>query len=693
MLLKNIPCNKTFYWSAATVDTGFMSTFATEQTFDLDGTCTLTGGGGGSTPAPSTGGGLPASWFRQGASTLESAPVEIPKATITISAFIDMNRNSKKDTNEQTGFYGLSFTASGRTTTGIKVQQTQTLNLDGTTSFSLPQSDNQGYTVFVDTGSSLLQDFEPTTSTLTGSFVLLSHQEKSLSFGFVKRNLLRYDSCLIIGNPKGNPPVDTDAGNLLSRLQDSFGTSILKNITVSGSLIDRRNFFTLLQRTHCILLETNQQNLITALKKIAPRHLILPLIDLPIDIHLSDSALLYSLLSHNIRSERPTLAGPAADLSSPITRREAVQAIFDVLKVPTHKVILTGATLPLDLENDDPLVPAFLTLKSLNILPDSFLTILGPSQGITPTEFSTLITRAAFTAGKISLFPPILDKSIKTKLKEAAPTPTFLSTLPALTIPPCLQTIEKRSKEFSFTNILPGDPLSKDIATLLTKATENEDKKLIWLLTGTSRPTEFGIARGSSVLDLEESPALLDILRTLLVLSCSPPETPKTSTNKIFNGSLSTKIPRDMISNLPRDSSFASRTLYKAEDHQREYELSFFSFAPDLLTKDPTPPATPLNLDQASGLLASTLLRIAVLQGIITPEDAEGLASALRKTIAQELLGTVFDWREENILTQTPFTRSMLIHFLSIVLEHRTTQTLSSPDPVSLGEIWWERVR
>ncbi|MBP9851022.1 MAG: VCBS repeat-containing protein, partial [Candidatus Peribacteraceae bacterium] len=257
-LLNNIPCNDTYYWNVATVDTGFMSTWGTETTFDLSGSCALTTGGGSSTP--DTGGGLPAWFFRQGQNK-KPMPEEVLNGTITVSAFKDINRNGHHDPRELTGFAGLPVTASGRTIDDTIMRVTQNLDQNGETMFSLPPSDSRGYWILVATGSEILRTFEPTTETQTGTSILKPNGTYSLSFGFVPDTLVRYVPCMDIGEPTSTPPSDTEAGKLLVRLEDSFGRPILRGISLTGSLIDRRNFFMALQRTQCLPLETNAEKL------------------------------------------------------------------------------------------------------------------------------------------------------------------------------------------------------------------------------------------------------------------------------------------------------------------------------------------------------------------------------------------------------------------------------------------------
>ncbi len=693
MLLKNIPCNTTFYWNAATVDTGYKSTWGTEQSFTLDNTCTITTGGGGSS-TPSVGGGLPAWFFHQRWNTgRQEGGSGVSPGTITVSAFTDLIENGRKDPQELRGFAGLPITASGRTMEGVGLRRTQQLNESGESTFSLPPSDPRGYWILVDTGSEVLKGFDPTTETLTGGLVLSSNDERAVAFGFTRSDLIRYEPCLEIGDGKGESPSDTEAGKLLMRLQNSFGHPVLGDISFSDTLMKRRNFLQALSTTQCIAVPRNLVEILPSVRERVAGRFALPLIDLPVTVQTQDSLLVYSLLDLGISVQRPTLKGFAADLSSPVTRGEAIQMIFDALDVPAEHIVTSGP-LPIDLEENDALVPAYLTLKHLGILPGSFAPILGQFQGVDPAEASVMLARAAFRGGRIHLLDPVFDRATKKKLLEATKIPTFLAEIPSIEISSCLENTMKRSADFSYSDVLPGNSLATDITNLLRHGTRNSDDRMMWLLSGTTRPTEFGVNKGSSTLNLEEPPSIVEVIRTLLVLSCLPPDTPIDAKNKEFDGSGKSKIAREAISNLPRDSSFASRVLYKAQDHQRAYDLSLFTFAPELLRQEKRAPGSVMSVGEATSLMASTLLRMIVLQERLTPQAATGEAEALRFAIAKDLLGTDVDWRDASLLATTPFTRHMLIRFLATVVNRRTFITPFASGPsASLGSIWWERVK
>ena len=695
-LLKNLPCGNTFYWNVATVDTGFKKTWGTEQTFTIDSSCGLSfsGGGGSSGGSSTAGGGISASFFNRSDTSGVSS---VKNAVLTVSVWNDVNGDGIRQENEQsTGFRGLPVTASGSTADGTPVNKTLLLTEKGTNSFDLPPSDGRGYDVWFDSGSAVLKGFEPVTDSSTGGIVLREGQKKSIAFGVIRSDLLRYKPCLEIGEPDGEPPADTDPARFLIRLRDSFGKPLLHGLSLTGSLTDRRTFLEALTRTQCLKTETDEGKLTDLVKKAAlNRHLALPLIDLPLNVRNPDALLIYNLLALNLPAERGTLAGPAADLSSPITRREAINLIFATLDIPEDKVVFTGATLPIDLDPKDPILPAYLTLRSLGILPQSFTRILSASQGLNPTELSAILARSAFRGGKVPLTVPTLDQSARKKQKNAKKIPTFLTTLPSsFKLKSCLEKDSDRAKDLSFVDVLPGDSQSSDIAELLTRSTENSDERTLWLLPGTLRPVEFGVDKGLSRLNLDDAASVLETIRSLLVLSCLPPYTLAEVKDKGFDGSLNSKIPRDMISNLPRDTSLASRILFRAEDHQRLFDLSLFTYAPELLRKDPRSPASPFTVEEGASFLASALLRIAVTNQVLTPQAAEAKAQELKVAILKDFVSSD-DLKDPNLLQRIPLTRAMLLKFLSTVSQNRTFISPDAPSAptVSVGEIWWTRVK
>lgn len=701
IVLKNLPCRTglTYYWTVSTVDSGLMRGTASEETFTMDSNCGLSfGGGGGPPPTPppppgSAGGGLPASYFRRTTELTDASP---GNGLLIVSAFNDVDGNGIKNGREENKFKGLEVTASGRTTEDIVVRRTIALGEKGEAAFDLPPSDDRGYWILTDTGSAVLAGFEPTGETASGSYMIRTGSIKNVAFGFRRSDLLRYKPCLSVGAALKDEVSGSDAEILMQRLEDSFGQKMARGIETKDGLMSRKEFFTLLQRTQCIdpirdtaLLENRLIEKTKALK------ISFPLIDLPLDITKADSLLVYSLLAAGADIGRTTSIGDAADLKSPITREEALRSLMTILEMPKEKTVVTGV-LPKDIDANDAFAKDFLSLQNLGVLPDSFQPIFGRNQGLDSEETALMLVRAAFRAGKIFL----LSEPINTKeLKKAAIKPTFLAVLPALKPRACLEKESTRGSTVTFTDILPGDTFYSDLRDLLSYGTQNTAKQNLWLFTATRRPTEFGIAKGQTTAGIGEPVSLLETLRDALILACIPPDTAiDVMSGKVNNaskqGSGESRVARDRISDLPRNATFASRVLYKSQDHQKEFDLSLFTYAPNFLRSEFRSPGSGLSVDEAADILASTLLMIHVKSRTMSPQEAETYIESLRAAIIEDLVGKDVNWRDTAMLKTTPFTRQMLLQFLATATSGKTSVTSVAPPPsVPLGEAWWERVR
>lgn len=693
MLLKNLPCGKTFYWNVAAIDTGFKRAFSTEQSFALSASCQLTfpGGGGGGGGASSAGGGTLWKIPRE-----ERVPV-IPTGRITVSAYEDINGNQKKDLRENFGFGGLRLTASGSTASGVAVRTSFTLRADGRAEVTLEQSDARGYTILVDTGSSLFQSFRPTTKTAVGKLVVRSGSSGIAEFGFRRITLLDYQPCLTV--ERATTPVpeeEPESFTLLRHLQDAFSSPVLRGIRLEQGLMTRGDFFTLLLRTQCIPLGLNHQSIIAA--GMIPR-----LIDVSPAARTQDAVSVYSLLAARLPVLRSTLKGPAADLSSPVTHREAVQLLAAALAFNHHKITTSGGVLPVDLAPDDPIANDFLMLQSLGIAGVGRSRLFGPELGVGVNEAVSMLTKAAFRAGHISLLPVLFDPGLHAAADgESEESVSLLRDLPLLPVFECLKKDEQRPLMISFTDILPGDPFEVGVRELLSRGTENADGKILWLLPATKKPTEFGVMKGSIDIGLDAPVSLLEALRSLLVLRCLPPETARQSIPGIvraIEGSAEARVPRDRISGLPRSSDFASRILYRSQDHQKEFDLSLFTFAPDLLLGETRRPDSVLSIADGASLLVSGLLNIYVHEGILTTAEAEMMVQDLRLSFVRSFVGgSLDDAMNQALIHRLPFLRKHLYAFLSeVLLHHEPTEDEKALESLgekpSLGQLWWERLQ
>lgn len=663
-LLRNVPCGQTYYWSVATVDTGFKSTRSSEQSLTLDAICSFS---------------VTASAVVTGGGTLWKIPKPVLEPVIAygrlhLSAYEDVNGNGTKDVGEKNGFAGLSITASGSTASGVAVSKTLALSEQGEVLFELEPSDSSGYALLVDTGSLALKDYVLLGGTASGRHIVRADMNEYLSFRFRRSALLSYKPCLDIVDATHTSKGTSDAALLLHRLQGPYSSFITDGLSLSGSLVTRRDFLTLLQRTQCIPLLTNPMELMQQAAAVR-------FIDMPPMLMAADSLVLYSLLHAGLPVARETPSGKAADLASPISRREVITLLGSAMKLDPM-ALGSGETLPIDLAFDDPLVPDFLALKKAGILPKSFLHVLGPAQGIDPVEMPILLTRSAFQTGHISLLPASFESAEGT---HAAAAETFSSLLPPFPERSCLEIDPNRAEKIVFQDLLPADPLEPGVRALLRYGVKNDDGKMLWLVPATKKPTEFGVSKGSIALSPDQPVPMLEVLRSLLVLRCLPPPAARESVPALLqslDASEGTRVSNDALSGLPRNTTFASRTLYRAQDHERAFDLSLFTFAPRLLTRDPVPVESMLSIEDGADLLASALLNIYVHEELLSRQEAENLAQDLSVTLQKEFLG-------DTPLSQArllPLQRRMLLQFLSTLLvpEGQATETL--------GEVWWKRV-
>ncbi len=692
-LLRNLPCGQSFYWSVAAVDSGFMSTRSSEQTFTLSAACGFSGGAGGGGGSSSSGTAGPAGGSLRRI-VIEQAPPRVIIGHIAVSAFEDINGNGVKDLREENTFQGLTLTASGSTASGVTVRKTLNLSSMGEAVFELEQSDARGYSMLVDPSSKELEGFEATGKIVSDPVIVREGTMQSVAFAFRRVTLLDYKPCLTVASAASQDRGKGDALILLGRLEDAFSRRITDGVTLGAGLVTRANFLTLLARTQCIPLEQTP----VAYSRKGRKNI---LIDLPPTPPTTFAILVYSLLGQELPVARLTPKGPAADLSAPLTRREALSMLAAAMNIPEDKRVSTATDLPSDLLPQDPILSDFLTLRSLGILPQNFLSLLGAEQGMDATETASLLTRASFQAGHIGLLPIVFDRSGHAAAPEEVETLHLPEDFPDLPVRECLLTDTERPKKVSFSDILPGDVLEPVLRDILSRGTKNGDDKTLWLLPANKKPTEFGVTKGTPTIDLDQPVSLFEGLRTLLVLRCLPPLSAKEfvlSSERTPEGSLESRVPRDRLSGLQRDLSFVSRVFYRAQDHEREFDLSLLKFSPDLLTGETRDPDSPLSVGDGSALLASGLLNLAVHESLITPQDAEIMAEGLTLHFARYFLGTPdLERGSSSMLRTLPLTRKMLIEFLGAVLEKETVPVdapkKASKENRSVGESWWERLQ
>ncbi|OGJ68393.1 hypothetical protein A3J34_00850 [Candidatus Peribacteria bacterium RIFCSPLOWO2_02_FULL_51_10] len=632
MLLKNLLCGDTYYWNVATVDTGYKTAWGTEAQFTISADCATVSN---STAAEAdTGGGLSWTTIKQGTVKKEEEAGAI-EGTITLMAFLDSNRNGKKEKNEIYGFEGLPVRVRGTDIGGGAADVSGTISGDGSVKLKVKASDGAGYFIGFDTGSTVIEGYRATVKSMSG-VMLGAGQNLSREFGFRRKIMLQYRPCLSIGGrPETNLAVSNDNVALLGRLVDAYGNRITEGMDFGGQLVNRKTFQALLKKTQC-------------------------------------------------SAEIMTSPNPLA----PISRSEAV----DLVAAATWAETETGSgddALPEDLKAEDALSAPYLKLKRLKILPASFVRKLNGPAGVTPAETAELLTRAAMINGKIWLIEPDYD------LEEETPSgnPTFLSLIGGFTRPQCLSKDLRRAENLAFTDMTPDDPWYADLRTLSMYGVKNGDGRVLWLIPGTAKATEFGVEKGESKLRGREAASLLETLRAMLLITCRTPDTAKEVTARLLGGetireagSGERRIPRDRISNRQRTAEFDSRVLYRSQDREREFELSLFSYAPGLLRKDFRDARGNLTIDEAAELMASALGGYGLKQGLIKPDKIYEKVLELRAALNEEF--DKIGGEEGNRI----FTREMLVKFLGTVVSERMLDG-ETTGAMPVGEMWWERVR
>jgi hypothetical protein len=692
MLLKNLTCGLTYYWNVATVDTGYKATWGTEKAFSISNDCSSVTEEAAATPVEEdTGGG----W---GLSVLRQETVEVPtEGTLLVTVFSDANGNRKREAKELTGFPGLPVNVVGTNANGEIVERHGTVGESGTVQLMLPPSAGTGYTVSVDTGSSVVAEYRPTVKTLTGVTVFAGKTER-VDFGFVRKAVMGFRSCLTIGEAGESTGEEGtgEAADLLSRLEDSFGKRVMEDLDFSEPLVSRRAFILGLARTQCALIEQDPAKILQKLGAEPQNTDALTLKDLPLEPPTHEALTVYSLLAQGLPVSRETTIGKVADLQSPVSRREVLMLTAKILNLQDGTA--SGSeVLPEDLAADDPAIGAYRALKQVDLLPRSFQRSASLDGGIDPTEVLSLLARAALRAGKIGMVEPTFE----TEIVEPAAQPTFLSVLPSIPLPSCLEEDKERADTFNFTDVRPGDDLFSDVRLVLQYGVKSAEGEMLWLLPGTRILGEAGVKKGQGMLLASELPSVLETLRALLLLTCRPPETRSTVTKSLLMdkndfgaGSAEQRVSRDRISDMKRTASYASRVLYQSQDHERAFDLSLLKFAEGFLREEPRDPLSALTVGEASDVLASAVLGIAVKSMVLTPQDAETKAQEVSEAIkAMFLHRTSVTWREEGLAEQTPFTRAMLVEFLATVITGRTDMNESPTVVPPVGELWWERVR
>lgn len=675
-LLRHVPCSDTYYWSVRTLDKGLKpSAFSGENSFELDADCALVG----SSSDEDTAGG---SWGwsvitplrgKWPVKPIDSQGSSESNATFTVRTFFDVNRNGIKDIGERYGFRGhkVTLTAPGYTSASKTVDRT------GAAKFSLVPSD-AGYTANVDPTNA--RGYRYVVTTKLGSTPLVSGEMKTVEVGLTYAQVLQAAPCLEI---RGTPIYDGSADSLtfLRVLDNIYETPLLSGISLNETLLSRQTFFTLLSRMQCTRILSSVNEVRSKVKT--------ELTDLPLSTFGDTERAVYSLLADGVPVLKTTNP-PQADLQNRITRGDAIRAVYAAMKLPATDMSVQDQVLPVDIAADSNLASIYVTLDSLGILPQSFRTIFGADYGLTPKEAATLLSRASFVMGRISLSQNI---DVSAQALDEAPVPSFLSVVPEISAQPCIESDPLRSDRFTFKDVLPGHPSYPFLTSLLQYYINDNEARKLWMVTGAQGFTEFGIERGVSIADLSVPVSSIDLLRSLLVASCrswmTAAQTDQ-SVKVLIPGSIQ-QLSGDQVFDLPESSAVEWRVAVEAQRPDTFGNFSLFSMAPKILRMDLLP-SDALTIEQASQLLGSFLAVIVAEQGGISVPEAYNRAEEAKEMIIQDLVRQGRMTRAEAGIA--PFTRGMLYYFLSVVLDLRFESSSSELDAVtpSDAELWFLRI-
>lgn len=681
-ILHDLACGQAYTWSVATVDTGLRkSSFASENSFNLTDDCEIesSSGGGSSGGSSTAGGGWSWNVIRPKKGKWDIVPEEekldesasdSTNARVIVQAFFDANRNGVRDFGERLGFAGHTVTiadANGKKLTGK-------IGAKGELVFSMPEEE-KGYAISIDPEAANGYKYFVTSD--TSDVVVSSGEERVVGLGLTYTEIIQYLPCLKIRTGTTNLGA-SDAFAFLNKLDDIYGNTVLAGIQTNETLVSRRSFFTLLSRTQCVKQLTESE----AAKKTSVRFS-----DLPITPYGPEQKIMYSLLATGI----PVSASASSnviDANAPVKRRDAILALNAALGLPKDDIDTSKYPLPVDLDAGSEIGMAYIRLDMLGVLPQSFRTIFGSERGMTMSEMATLIARTAFILGRVSLVDDAQFGNDEVSVS------TFLSsTVPTLHAQPCIQKNLPRMDQFTFSDVLPGHPFYEPLRSLMQYRVENTEAQKLHLVTGTQKLTEFGVERGTSVMDLSGPVSAIETLRTLLVLTCRPPVAKAIldrGQRDVIAGSLQ-QFAKDQLFGLPPSSALPSRIALRAQRSETFGNFSLFSLAPKLLREEKRSPYTPFSLEDGGELLASVLLMTAAEQGIITPQEAQNMVADAKERILSDLTSQAGITRVEARLV--PLTRGQLLYFASVFADRRLVASADELSSfTSLSEQWFARI-
>ncbi len=596
-------------------------------------------------------------------------PEPLPSVTLQGSLFIDDKPNGVKDEGERNTLAGAILTLSGTLLENKKSYfKTTTVDRNGRYSFFVPKGE---YFLRIDRSEA-----DPTTLRLRGAGETEESKETKeklssidlskdtiLNIPFTRTNVLpNANPCLYfkeINETKENKETkDGVVMNALKHLRTPSNASLLTTEDLTKKLMTRRDFFPLALKLHCVALASKRE---------------LPTTNYQLPTSPKEEELTTVLKREQLPYERTIKGKKYPDLNGFITEKEA----------HTFLTALTALT-------PSP-SPSHYAKASRDKQRER------GTRALTPHSALTLLLQSSFHNGHILL----LKDSEETE--ESEDSKELLTTRFSLPVRDCLSSTPSRSQTLSFTDIPPNHPLAEEVYALLPLSNapdslyhlQSNTYHLSFLLPGTKRPTEFGITHGESLLKPNAPVSLLETIRALSIFSCLPTGLPAEASAKagasaqVGLPTSSTLPPRDLFSNLPRNTSYPSRLFFTTQAIHTPPHLPLFdsSTIPSL-----RPPLAGLSLKEASPLLTQALLFTHLKERTLTQDEADKLFPELNVTVLRFL--TAFSEKEKEGLSPTayhltPLKRSHLLHFLATILQN---QTLSPEVFPSEAERWMERI-
>ncbi len=653
LYLKNQTCGLTYYWAVRTVDNAMrVSAESSEQSFTVNSVCSL-----GSPavppppPPPPSGGGT---LWRMA----ERNNTEKPAASIGLSGrlFLDIDGDGIRSENERwLGLADVSITAGGLTA-----------KTDANGLYTIPVPEGS-YTVTVDKAT--ITGYEVTDMAALQS-VVVSDAPATADIPLRWSAFIGHAPCLRIASDADNGTVPEEQ-RLLTSLRDAFGKPAIVFPADTSGLIKRDEFFSLLAATQCVDSPVSADDTLERLKNGKRR----PFVDLlPKDN--AKTLRIYGLALADVSVAR----GYTIDAEAFVTRGEALHTVFQATGAAewaaTHDAVVKKVTAPADAGNLERTVQ---TLSALDMLPSSMTESVSRDRGMVWAEAIDLLSRAAFSSGRISL---VHEDGASEADRLGEPFDLLL---------PCWHIDQHRSMDLFINDAAPGTSVAADIV-LLTMLGAKRGTEILWVIPGDAWLTDLGVTRGHLTLRPADPVTIADALRTLLVFSCLPQRSraqalqEMTMGRTVTTGSPESLLGQDRIAGVRESPGILSRVILDAQRPGRFANLSpVFSFTDALMDEENRNPRGSLSIDEGSELIASTLLQMLVRQEFLTRIEAE---NAMQQAV-YDVRDFILDGRTLDSRT-APLTRGDLIHALAGAARNAIGLQTGMP---SAGELWWQRIR